>query len=605
MKPGSEGRAPERIVHRGALEAGVPPIKVPIKVLIIDDDAIFRQATALVLDDEGYETRQASTGADARGCLDAAPDIAAVLCDIQIPGESGLDLLAHLAADFPDLAIVMTTGADDPQTANLAFEIGADGYLIKPFTTNEILLTLTNALRRRRLESARQRHVGELEHTIDRLRTLTGVLQGIEAPPTSIGNEDDTIGRLSRAISLRDEETGRHLERMSRYSAILAESAGYTGGSVEQVRLATALHDVGKIGVPDIILLKPGALSPDEYTAMQRHAQIGCQLLAGSNSELLEAASAVALSHHEWWDGTGYPEGLSGDRIPEVARIAAVADVFDALTSNRVYRPGFPSDEAIAIMSELRGRQFEPRLLDAFLGLMDEVVSIREAYPDQDDGPERIRVLVVDDHEIFAHSLVRLLGSRPDLKMVGTAGSVSEAVAVAVAYAPDVILMDFELPDGDGAQATAQIKVLTPSVKVVMLTARTDDQALVRAIAAGCSGFVKKEEAVEKLLDAIVAVHDGEAITPPSNLTPLLRQLQPTHRGLGSNLTPRELDILRLIATGWVNKQIAQQLGLSLNTIRNHAKNILHKLQAHSKLEAVATAVREGIITYPGESVRS
>jgi DNA-binding NarL/FixJ family response regulator len=184
--------------------------------------------------------------------------------------------------------------------------------------------------------------------------------------------------------------------------------------------------------------------------------------------------------------------------------------------------------------------------------------------------------------------------------VIGTAASVSEAVAAALAYEPDVILMDFELPDGDGAQATEQIKALTPTVDVIMLTARTDDDALVRAIAAGCSGFVRKEEPVEALLDAIVAAHEGETITPPSELTPLLRKLRPTHRGLGAELTPRELEILGLIAAGLVNKQIAQRLGLRLNTVRNHVQNVLTKLQAHSRLEAVATAVREDIIDYPG-----
>ncbi|MEY2423259.1 MAG: cyclic di-GMP phosphodiesterase [Acidimicrobiaceae bacterium] len=575
-----------------------------VRVLLVDDDDAFRTSLARTLMAHGYECLEAASSAEARVVLSAEQNVVAVLCDIKMPGESGMELLRELTADAPDLAIVMMTGVDDPDVAEVAFEFGAFGYLIKPFDTNELLICLGSALKRRELESAQRGHVRTLEQTIARTRVLGGVIQGLERGSGASLETDEAISeRLSRAVSLRDEETGRHIERMSRYAVALANAVGFTGMSLNDLRLATALHDVGKIGVPDGILLKPGSLSSDEYTAMQRHAQIGYQLLAGSTSDLLRTAAEIALDHHEWWDGGGYPRGLQGDEIPEVARIAAITDVFDALTSNRVYRPGVSFEHAIATMQELRGRQFEPRLLDAFFESMGEIRAIRSAYPDQEDVPSRIRILVVDDHEIFAHSLVRLLGSRPELKVVGTAGTVSEAIAAALGYAPDVILMDFELPDGDGPQATEQIKALMPSVKVIMLTARTDDTALIRAIAAGCSGFVKKEDAVDELLDAIVAAYEGETLTPPSVLAPLLRQLRPTRRGLGADITPRELEVLELIASGLVNKQIAQRLSLSLNTVRNHAQNILYKLQAHSKLEAVATAVREGVIQYPSEAV--
>jgi DNA-binding NarL/FixJ family response regulator len=159
--------------------------------------------------------------------------------------------------------------------------------------------------------------------------------------------------------------------------------------------------------------------------------------------------------------------------------------------------------------------------------------------------------------------------------------------------------MDFGLPDGDGAHVTEQIKALVPSVHVIMLTARTDDQALVRAIAAGCSGFVKKTDAVDDLHEAIIAAHLGEPTTPSSELSPLLRQLPPTHRGLGADLTPRELEVLELMVGGLINKQVARQLGLQLNTVRNHSQNILYKLKAHSRLEAIAIAVRDGVIAFP------
>ena len=346
------------------VHVAVPPSR---QVLIVDDDEVFRRSTARILIERGYSCVEAATGGEARVVLETEQNVAAVLCDIKMPGQSGMELLAELIADFPDLAIVMTTGVDDPHIAEAAFGIGAFGYVVKPFDNNELLISLTSALKRRELESAQRGQMRMLEQTIARTRVLGGVLEGLEGEPgASLDDGEEMSERLSRAVSLRDEETGRHIERMSRYAVVLAEKVGFTGLSPEDLRLATALHDVGKIGVPDGILLKPGSLSPDEYAAMQRHAQIGYQLLAGATSELLRIAADIALTHHEWWDGSGYPRGLQGVEIPEEARIAAVTDVFDALTSNRVYRPGISFDEAIVVMAALRGRQFEPRLLDAF-----------------------------------------------------------------------------------------------------------------------------------------------------------------------------------------------------------------------------------------------
>ncbi|MCU1400125.1 MAG: Response regulator with domain [Acidimicrobiales bacterium] len=572
-------------------------------MLVVDDDDDLRRSTALILVRHGYVCCEAASSAEARAVVDFEQDVAVVLCDISMPGGSGIELLRWLTADFPDLAVVMMTAVDDSSVAETAFDLGAFGYVTKPFEPNQLLIGLSGALRRRELEADRKNHLHALEDTIARTQLLNGVVDelGRRSPEASVDGAEE-IERLSLAVSLRDEETGRHLERMSRYAVVLAQAVGFTAMPLDDLRVAIALHDVGKIGVPDGVLLKPGPLSPDEYAAMQRHAQIGFQLLAGSTSELLLIASDIAMTHHEWWDGHGYPRGLEGTEISEAARIAAVADVFDALTSDRVYRPALTFDEAIAIMSELRGRQFEPRLLDAFVGSMGAIAEIRVAYPDLADAQGRIRILVVDDHEIFVHSLVRLLGSKTELKVVGTAGNVAAAVAAASSYSPDVVLMDFELPDGDGPQATRLIKALMPAVHVIMLTARTDDDSLVRAIAAGCSGFVRKEDTVEQLLGAIIAVRDGEPVEPGKDLTPLLRQLRPTGRGLGADISPRELEVLRLMATGIANKQLARLLGLRLNTVRNHSQSILGKLQAHSRMEAVATAVREGIISFPNPS---
>lgn len=210
-----------------------------------------------------------------------------------------------------------------------------------------------------------------------------------------------------------------------------------------------------------------------------------------------------------------------------------------------------------------------------------------------------IRVLVVDDHEIFSHSLARLLDAQADIEVVGTAGTVAAAVDAIAELEPDVVLMDFHLPDGDGPQAARQIKAIRPTSEVIMLTARTDEQALVDALAAGCAGFVRKEDAIEHLLRAIVAAYEGEIVNPPRDLVPLLRKLEHAPRGVGDGLTPREVEILTLSAAGMVNKEVALELGIRLNTVRNHVQKILGKLGAHSRLEAVAIAMREGILAYP------
>jgi putative two-component system response regulator len=583
-----------RIIHQpGEYEGAV--------VLVVDDEEPFRQSIARILTERGYSVVEAASSAEAGERFAEEHNIDVVLCDIRMPGESGLDLLARLTSDEPHVAVVMTTGIDEPETAAAAFDIGADGYLVKPFTTNELLITMRNGQARRRSELVRQHHVRGLEQTISRLQAMTALLNGLDSEAAH--PDEDTIERLSRALSFRDEETGWHLERMSRFSALLAEAVGHEERPSSEVRMATALHDVGKIGVADSILRKPGPLSADELASMQRHPQIGYQMLAGSHSDLLDAAGQAALCHHEWWDGGGYPRGLRGDQIPEIARIAAVADVFDALTSNRVYRPGLAIEAAIDLMRSSRGRQFEPRLLDAFLELGEDIAEIREAFPDAEEGPPRIRVLVVDDHQIFVESLVRLLHAQPKIRVVGTASGVSAAQDAVTLYLPDVVLMDFELPDGDGVTAAGRIRTQHPQTKVVMLTGSGDQHVLARAIGVGCAGFVAKTEGIDTLVEAVQAAFDGESLTAVVDLPQVLGRLDPTRRGLGNALGAREREVLRLVATGLPNKLIARRLCISLNTVRNHVQSILYKLDAHSRLEAVATGVREGIIDWESTSV--
>lgn len=212
-------------------------------------------------------------------------------------------------------------------------------------------------------------------------RRLRETIDDLERSETALEHsQEETIMRLSVAVETRDQETGDHIERMGRYCALLAEKMGWSEERCELMRIASPLHDVGKIAIPDAVLLKPGALTPQERVVMERHAEIGHEILAGSESPLLDLAAAIALSHHEHWDGNGYPNGLRAEEIPIEGRMAAIADVFDALTSDRVYRPAMTVERALAIMSEGRGAHFDPDLLDLFFDSIVEVLLIRDGH---------------------------------------------------------------------------------------------------------------------------------------------------------------------------------------------------------------------------------
>ena len=210
---------------------------------------------------------------------------------------------------------------------------------------------------------------------------LRETIQDLERSENSLEHaQEETIMRLSMAVERRDQETGDHIERMGRYCSLLASKLGWSDQKCELLGIAAPLHDVGKIAIPDAILLKPGALTPEERLEIEKHAEVGYEILAGSDSSLLDLAARIALSHHEHWDGSGYPNGLAGEEIPIEGRMAAIADVFDALTSDRVYRPAMTVERSLAIMSEGRAAQFDPILLDTFFDSIVEVLMIRDGH---------------------------------------------------------------------------------------------------------------------------------------------------------------------------------------------------------------------------------
>jgi putative two-component system response regulator len=275
----------------------------------------------------------------------------------------------------------MVTGEDDLALAEVALSAGAYGYVIKPFTSNEILIQVSSALRRRTLEIENRAHRGEL---VDAVRTRTEELWN---SVRSLENKDvrlraaieETVLRLSLAAELRDKDTGAHIERVSRYAGLLAERAGLEPERCAEIGLASRLHDAGKISLPDRILRKQGKFTPEEFEIMKGHAESGYRLFAGSAAELLLLAGSIAWTHHERWDGSGYPRGLAGRDIPIEGRIAAIADVFDALMSKRPYKPAFPLGKVLELMREGLGTHFDPELGAMFIDSLDEVLEISSA----------------------------------------------------------------------------------------------------------------------------------------------------------------------------------------------------------------------------------
>jgi putative two-component system response regulator len=306
-------------------------------VLVVDDEPAARRLATRLLVRHGFRCMEAATAEEALELLaESTPDL--VLTDVNLPGPSGITLLNALSPLQPQVAAVVVSGSGSPDTAYRALNAGAFGYVRKPFDDHELLVALDAALRRRALAIDDRAARDELE---ERIALQTHALEESRL---------EAIERLARTVELRDGGTGAHVDRMSALAYRLARVLGWSGDDAETLRIACALHDVGKVGVPDGILLKEGSLTSAERERIEQHCEVGRAILAGAKSELLQLAEVVAWTHHERVDGSGYPRGLSGDEIPLAGRIAAVADVYDALTSDRPYRRAFSPAESLEIV---------------------------------------------------------------------------------------------------------------------------------------------------------------------------------------------------------------------------------------------------------------
>jgi two-component system response regulator RpfG len=298
-----------------------------------------------------------------------------VLVDYMMPDMDGIEFVKRLRAlpGYEHVPIVMVTVHDDRKVRYAALDAGITDFLTKPVDARECLARCRNLLTLRRQQLALEDRRRLLEHMVE------------DATREVREREKETLLRLARAGEFRDEETGYHLIRMARYSRLIAGGIGLDRDEAETIELAAPLHDIGKIGIPDQILLKPAKLDEAEWQVMRRHPLIGHEILKGSASKYVRMGALIALGHHEKFDGTGYPNGLVGDHIPLCARIVAVADVYDALTSPRPYKQAWPAERAFQYVAAQRGRHFDPRLVDAFISLRREITEIQAQW--QDPGP--------------------------------------------------------------------------------------------------------------------------------------------------------------------------------------------------------------------------
>jgi putative two-component system response regulator len=572
---------------------------MPATVMVVDDDPQIRDTTERILKAAQYCVVQAASAAEARSVWDMHhPEVA--LVDIELGGEPGSVLLDETWVRRRETAIVVLTGSDDVDVANESFERGASGYIVKPFTPNELLMQISSALRRRDLERSVADQVVELERKV--IEGATGISElRMRLELVSLGTslaDERIVQHLTSAVCLRDDETGRHIERVSVTAAALADWRGFRVDPAPAIRLAAALHDVGKIGIPDWVLLKPGLLTPDERTIIQRHCELGHALLSGSDSPVLRLAASVALNHHERWDGGGYPNRRRGDDIPLEARITSVADVFDALTRDRVYRAALPVETAVDVMMRDRGGLFEPALLDLFLEHLDDVLALTRDLPDP-PALRTTRIVVAGDEPVLVDGLLRLMNRRGEMRVIGSGTTVAAALEAVRTFRPDVLLTDYRMPDGEAAGLTAIVVAEHPETKVIVLIDTVAPEGALRCIAAGCSGIIVKTAPVDDVARAIQRVHDGEVVLPAAVLPHVVAGLHRNQRTLGDDLTRREGETLGHLAGGSSLLDIADAMAISMNTARNHTQRVIEKLGAHSKLEAVVIALREGLIVAP------
>lgn len=365
------------------------------RILIVDDDERNRKLLAALVQSFGHESETAKDGIEALAKLKLEFDL--VLLDIQMPAMDGFEVVRRIRQDpaTADLPVVMQTAFSERESRLRAVEAGANDFVGKPIDKTELRLRMESLLKMKEARDQLKRHEAELETIVQkRTATLRATLdEMVDAQRNTYDAQLETIRRLALVAEFKDKITATHLDRMSRYSALLAEGLHMPPGEVDLILHASPLHDVGKVGIPDAVLQKPGKLDAEEWKIMKQHTVIGHKILSGSRSPLLQTGAVIAISHHEKWDGNGYPNGLAGEDIPLYGRIIAVADAFDAMTTKRQYKEAFPNEVAYDILRKDAGKHFDPHVIEVFFGLLDRCVEIQARFS-KPDGEEETAAAV-------------------------------------------------------------------------------------------------------------------------------------------------------------------------------------------------------------------
>ncbi|MCM0081722.1 response regulator [Geomonas sp. Red32] len=330
-------------------------------ILIADDEEMIRDLINITLSKEGFTCHQASSAEEGLEVVNRLP-VDMALLDIMMPGRSGIDLLKDIKKMTPDIPVLMITAMNDMDTALSCIHLGAEDYITKPFNLERVLLTVKNTMEKRRLVMENREYQANLELKVkeqtETIRTVMGEINQAY---------EHTLAALIRALDAREKEVGSHSERVMNYATLLARTAGIDEVACGILAKGALLHDIGKIGISDNILLKPAKLDEAEWVIMRQHPAVGFEIL--SEIRFFEGAAELVLSHHECFDGTGYPHRLKGDAIPISARIFALVDTLDAMTSDRPYRKALSYQQVRDEVIRCSGKQFDPALVEVFLSI--------------------------------------------------------------------------------------------------------------------------------------------------------------------------------------------------------------------------------------------